>query len=253
VILRSNINFPTLNGENFPIIAGLLRMSTKYKLNRPRCAILDRLRLEWPSSLSKYDAKVASASNRACPPVEGAAVIEDVSMHPASVISLLRECDYNSPDLLAPLFYSLSTFIPQFISLPIGHSIAALSTADTGRFIVGLNKLRCLHTASSQCPVSAVIHPPPGADSRQSILCQYDLLRYWHNIAGPRLFDVKREMCHPIDDWGILFHQARADGIGSNARAGEAICNDCKGKVLNHIALTREKIWDALPGLFGLN
>jgi hypothetical protein len=67
------------------------------------------------------------------------------------------------------------------------------------------------------------------------------------------LFDVEGQMCHPIDDWGKLFHMARVDGIGGNAAmAGEALCSDCKGKILIHIGLTRQKMWDALPELFGL-
>jgi len=248
-----HIDFPTLNVENFPKVAGLLRMCTKYKLNRPRATILDRLRSEWPSTLLKHDAKVASTVNRVDPPAEGSNLREHTTLHPAGVIALLRECDYSSPDLLAPLFYSLSTIIFQFTLPPTGHNISALSIADTERFIIGLNKLRSLHIASSQCPVYAVIHPPPGTDSRQSILCQYELLRYWNNIAGPRLFDAKALMCHPIEDWGTLYQVARADGIGGNAgMAGEALCNDCKGAVLNHIALTRQKMWDMLPELFGL-
>jgi len=248
-----HIDFPTLNTENFPKVAALLRMSTKYKLNRPRAVILDCLRSEWPSTLLKHDAKTTSTAKHVDPAAEGASTGEDTVLHPAGVISLLRECDYSSPDLLAPLFYSLSTIISQFTLPPTGHNISALSTADTERFIIGLNKLRSLHIASSQCPVYAVIHPPPAADTHQSILCQYELLRYWHNIAWPRLFDAEVQMCHPIEDWRVLCQVARADGIGGNVgMAGEALCNDCKVSVLNHIGLTRQKMWNALPELFGL-
>ena len=245
------VDFSTLNAENFPTAAALLRMSTKYKLNRPRGAMLELLRSEWPSTLPKYDAKAALAPRCVNPPAEES---KDLGIHPAGVISLLRECDYNSPDLLIPLFYSLSTRIFKFSLPPTGHNISALSPADTERFIIGLNKLRNLHAANSQCPVYVVIHPPPEKDSRQSILCQYELLRYWHNTVGPQLFDMKDQMCHPIDDWGKVSRTARADGIsGKVGMAGESLCIGCKVKVLDHIVLTRQRIWNALPELFGLN
>jgi len=213
--------------------------------------MLNLLRSEWPSTLPTYDAKAAKRVN---PPAEEPAVTEDFGMHPAGVIALLRECDYNGPDLLVPLFYSLSTFISKFTLPPTGYNISALSIADTERFIIGVNKLRSLHAASSQCPVYAVVHSQPDTDARESILCQYGLLGYWHNIAGPRLFDLKDQMCHPIDDWGKLSQIARTGGIGrSTGVSGEALCTGCKAKVLNHIELTRQKMWDALPELFGFN
>jgi len=217
--------------------------------------MLELLRSEWPSTLPKYDAKAALAPpRRVNPPAEESVFKGDLGIHPAGVISLLRECDYDSPDLLTPLFYSLSTCISNFSLPPTGHNISALSAADTERFIIGLNKLRSLHTASSQCPVYAVVHPPPDKDSRQAIICQYELLRYWHNTVGPQLLDPKTQMCHPIDDWGKVSQTAKTDGISGNAgMAGESLCSSCKMKILNHIGHTRQRIWNALPELFGFN
>lgn len=228
-------------------MSALLRTCTKYKLHRPKGAILDFLRSELPCTLVNYDANIAKGVN---PRADGAAAItENTGVHPAKMISLLRECDYSSPDLLVPLFYSLTTYIPQFTAPPDGRTIAALSMADTERFIIGLNKLRCFNAASGQCPVYTVVHPPPDSDSRQSVLCQYELLRFWHNVVGPRLFDVKDQMCHPIDDWGKLSQMARD---GNMSMAG-SLCSDCKGKVMLHIVHTRQKIWDTLPELFGFS
>jgi len=233
------------------MLAGLLRMSTKYKLERPRAAILDWLRLQWPSTLPKYEEKMASMSKRVGPSTEAR-----LDLHPASIITLLHECDYDSPDLLVPLFYHLSTLITQFTSPPTGHNISALSPADTERFIIGVNKLRSLHTASSQCPVYTVVHA--ATDSQQAVLCQYELLRYWHNIVGPRLFDVKTQMCQPIEDWGELCRIARVDGIapwvGPQGDTGSnGMCKECKAAVLEHMDLTRQKMWGSLGELFGFD
>lgn len=65
---------------------------------------------------------------------------------------------------------------------------------------------------------------------------------------------MKDQMCHPIDDWRKVSQTARADGISGNVgMAGELLCSGCKVKVLNHMEQTRQRIWSALPELFGLN
>lgn len=239
------------------MLAGLLRMSTKYNLERPRAAILDWLRLQWPSTLSKHDEKTASMSKRVEPPTEAPVTVPDVDLHPASIIALLRSCNYDSADLLIPLFYHLSTLIAQFTSPPTGHNISSLSLADTERFIVGLNKLRSIHTARSQCPVYTIRTSHPVADSQQSILCQYELLRYWHNAIGLQLFEAKAQMCRPIEDWGELCRVARVEGVAPWQGAGNAgnngMCKECKGAVLHHMDTTRQKIWDSLGEVFGFN
>lgn len=226
-------------------------MSTKYELIRPRAVILDCLRSEWPYLLSNYDTKATSATKGVDPLAWNPNVAED-NIHPAGVISLLRECDYNSPDLLAPLFYSLSTLASKFILPPTGHNISGINAADNEHLIIGIHMLRCLHVSSSQAPVHvvAVVRPQPDNDSHRSILCLYELLRYWHFIARPVLFDT---MCDPILNWAIMIRVASASGIGENVgKAGEALCNNCKRAVLTYISVTRQKIWDLLPEVFGL-
>lgn len=225
-------------------------MSTKYKLDRTRATILDWLRLQWPSTLAKHDEKIASMFKRVRSSTE-VPTIETV--HPASIISLLRECGYNSSDLLAPLFYDLSTLITQFASPPTGHNLSSLSPADIERFIIGVNKLRSLHAACSQCPEYVVIHP--AADKQQSILCQYELLRYWHNVAAPRLFDAKTQMSQPVEEWGEFCRVAKINGVAPLAGAGEnaGMCRECKKAVLHHIDITRRKLWDSMSELFDLH
>ncbi|KAF7972727.1 hypothetical protein HWV62_17192 [Athelia sp. TMB] len=133
------VDTEVLTIETFPKIAGLLRICTKYDIQRPRIAILDRLRIEWPIALNKHDAKCEELARRLREP--GAAA-EDLIVHPAAVIALLRDCGYSGVDLLSPLFYDLSSRVWQ-IGTPItGHHFAPLEPEDIERFTIGLNALR---------------------------------------------------------------------------------------------------------------
>jgi hypothetical protein len=105
--------------ETFPALAGLLRITTKYQIQRPHAAIIEKLQSHWPSSLEKHDEKQATLRKHLLQKQQqqGAAVAENLVIHSASVISLLRECNYTSPDLLTPLFYDLSPQVWQFEAL----------------------------------------------------------------------------------------------------------------------------------------
>ena len=93
--------------ETFLALAGLLRIITKYQIQHPRAAIIGKLRSHWPSPLEKHDEKQATLRKQQ--QQQGAAIAENLVVHSASVISLLRKRNYTSPDLLTPLFYDLST------------------------------------------------------------------------------------------------------------------------------------------------
>ncbi|TFY76497.1 hypothetical protein EWM64_g7515, partial [Hericium alpestre] len=51
------VDFPQLTIENFPIVAGILRLSTKYRLERLRADMIARLKQEWPYALEQHIAK----------------------------------------------------------------------------------------------------------------------------------------------------------------------------------------------------
>lgn len=212
-------------------------MSTKYKVHRPRAALLDRLREEWPSTLSKHDIRTARLYS--C----GASTI-----HPARVISLLRECDYTSADLLTPLYYDLSNITQHFSSSPFENSLSLLSEVELQRFIVGLSSLRSAHVSNSLCPVHVAINDTL-TDPKHSAVCQYELMRSWHNVAIPKLFDLSTQMCKPIESWGVLIKIFIGGGIGNG---GVRICKACELAVVNHAASTRQKLWDGLTDIFGL-
>ncbi|OSC99302.1 hypothetical protein PYCCODRAFT_1373396, partial [Trametes coccinea BRFM310] len=52
-----HVGVQDLTVETFPTLATVLRMATKYKINRPCADILARIRAEWPATLAQHDAK----------------------------------------------------------------------------------------------------------------------------------------------------------------------------------------------------
>jgi hypothetical protein len=49
----------TLTVESFPALAGLLRITMKYQIQRPRAAIIESLKIQWPSFLEKHQKQAA--------------------------------------------------------------------------------------------------------------------------------------------------------------------------------------------------
>ena len=241
--------------ESFSTVAGLLRIVTKYQIQRPRTAIIEWLQIQWPSSLEKHDEKQAAVRER---PIqqqhqEGDDVAENFIVHPAGVIGLLRECNYNNPELLTPLFYDLSTKVWQFEAPFTGYHITPLSSADKERLIVGINKLRSLQIQAFVCPtVTCLRHPP--TEQRRLLACQTELLKMWHNVASAWM--VKdNDHCQPVEDWAGMVAMIRtACNMAAAARDAQkdALCASCCNSVVATVEQSRRTIWNSLTGLFSL-
>lgn len=168
------ISFPTLTIENFPLLSSLLRMCTKYEIERPRQDIIARIEAEWPPDLAAHDALVDAQRHRyalahphAPPP---AFVYDDTAAHPASVLALLRACGHTSARTLAPLFYALSQLTPRFAprgspggAPALGFNLAPLGHADVERLVIGLARLRDEHAGLCAYALAPVPHALCGA------------------------------------------------------------------------------------------
>ncbi|KII91784.1 hypothetical protein PLICRDRAFT_173585 [Plicaturopsis crispa FD-325 SS-3] len=227
-----------LTVETFPALAGLLRMSTKYQVLRPRDAILDRLRAEWPASLPAHDARKTAASAARLANTSGALIF-----HPADVLALLRDCGYTSPDLLAPLFYDLSAGTWQFGRPATGYHLTPLSPADIERFIGGVNALRAEQIAIATPPVD-VIH----AQHKQrgdAAGCLLGATHHWGYTLSPWFRSRANAMCTPIEDYGAIVQALRAV-------AEQRVCPACHTNIIAHVANARQRLWDMISELFHL-
>ncbi|KXN80743.1 hypothetical protein AN958_08102 [Leucoagaricus sp. SymC.cos] len=98
--------FPRAN--DFPAIAAVLRLATKYMVEPLRIRCLHRLHLDWPPSLQGWDQREAAATDES-----GRYLPRDTCPHPILVIHLALEMGV--PTILPAAFYDLSRYGPSKI------------------------------------------------------------------------------------------------------------------------------------------
>lgn len=248
LIVCRYVDAEVLTVESFPRIAGLLRICTKYDVQRPRTAILERMRAEWPIALEKHDAKVEDLYRRLRTP---GSVAEDLIVHPSAVIALLRDCGYAGADLLTPLFYDLSTRIWQ-IGAPIGHHFAPLSPVDLERFIIGLNALRNYQMVSCMCPATALLNHNQDLTLYQAVdrnVCAAEASRLWTNIVGGKIAQQLDLQCDPINEWKAFPSAFKAQLPPARA---SPLCNGCRFRLPAVAEETRRTMWESMPAFFKL-
>ncbi|CCM04494.1 uncharacterized protein FIBRA_06674 [Fibroporia radiculosa] len=253
------IDFPELTVENFTVLSGIFRMSSKYKIDRPRTDIIDRIQQEWPCLLEQHDAKYEAFRKRyeqtsshisqggqlvPNPHYDfavAAAAGEDIVVHPASVIALLREGGCNTPSILAPLFYALSCDTWQFGGPAVGHHIAPLALTDIERFIVGLERLRATHAAY------AVQGPTFGIPASHVPVCSPGIRSYWAEVSKALLQRTTGSR-RPIEDWKDVIAIANQEG-GFTAYG---VCPECSAAAIRNMKSIRQQLWRQLPTFFQL-
>lgn len=235
-------------------------MTSKYKVGRPCDDILARIRAEWPATLVLHDAKEDELRarlsriyggankppgyqhpNQGPPPPEPAAQEEDAIVHPASVISLLRECGYHDKDVLFPLFYALSCTTWQFGGPSLGHNLAPLSSADVERLVVGTERLRTAHISFAVVVPEFAISPthPPH-------FCTLGVMQLWPSMLQLVLPPARRHS-RPIEDWRDIIP------VATHGHTQYHVCALCARSVSSKIEAIRQSLWASLPGYFELS
>lgn len=255
------------------MVATVLRMATKYKIERPCKDIIASIREQWPASLSRHDARdrIPTAAmpvhdkapapglahhnedvqqpaagpsrhrNAPHPPPRAPSPHEDLIVHPASVINLLRSCNQTSRSLLFPLFYALSCTTWQFGGPALGHHLAPLPLADMERLVVGIERLRAKHAALAVCmppfePVKTTIPPH---------FCLAGAAQLWGYLTNALLGSGSASH-DPLEEWKEMTRLVWAQHI----RYG--VCGECAKEVVGQIEANRRCLWDLLPRYFEL-
>jgi len=245
------VDVPQLTVENFPTLSALLRMSVKYQLDRPRPDIIRRIQEEWPVDLHSHDQKRAAFSAQlaqSCAANAAQHAQEDIIIHPASVIALLRECEYDAPDLFSPLFYALSRTTWQFAGQAAGHHLAPMTYADIERFIIGVERLRSEHAYFAvNCPSVATLGPRVHAHEQ---VCWPHIRTFWTALSVSLLSGASGNgIKQPIEDWLAYIQLAKTSGYWPNAWK---ICPDCGSAVLREMESRRIALWSHLGAHFDL-
>src|ERR1700761_6949149 len=100
--------FKSPGADDFPVVAAVLRLSTKYLVERLRQRCLARLVLDWPSTVTAWDAREQAATDAV-----GHYVPRVPCPHPILIIDLALEL--NLPFLLPAAIYDLARYGPSRI------------------------------------------------------------------------------------------------------------------------------------------
>ncbi|KAI0059933.1 hypothetical protein BV25DRAFT_1859661 [Artomyces pyxidatus] len=222
------VDFPSITAINFPLVSSLLRMSAKYRVPRLHDDLVARLRTAWPPTLPEHLAQWARAQAELLKPGR-----EDLIVHPAAVIALLRASACADTALLAALFYDLSRRVWQLGPPFTGHHLGPLAHADVERLVFGVARLR-----AEQAAVAAVRPATPHPACATAVGALWD-------GPGRALVNAANQMAQPVEDLDV-FRLAAAAYLRQH---GCAACSEAVGRYLGEL---QQKMWDGMPAAFGL-
>ncbi|ETW77388.1 hypothetical protein HETIRDRAFT_454697 [Heterobasidion irregulare TC 32-1] len=142
---------------------------------------------------------------------------EDLIVHPAAVIALLRSINYADNALLSALFYDLNRRTQQ-LGGAYGHHLASLSEADIGRLMS----------------------------------CHALVSGFWHSPAGQRcLLNMQDLISQPVENWELVKGQVQ----GTLALPGlslTGLCSTCRAEMVKYVGQQQATLWGSLSRHFDL-
>ncbi|KAJ4473103.1 hypothetical protein J3R30DRAFT_3296710 [Lentinula aciculospora] len=247
---------------HFARLAAVSRLSTKYIVPHLLQQCLERLKLDWPSTLGGWDAREDEALSP-----KGSYSPRQFTPHPVLVIDLAIELGLN--DILPSAFYDLARYGPSKImyGTPGIRSILVSPNQDP-RFVCLSNQLLVRTLQGRELGQQFLINflashletrqPSPGCWYRSSSdpgkphLCvqgfhqmYIDIYRCIGGVAIGRDADPLFTLSQGME------RLKRPDKIeGERVRA--LMCGPCKVEFLSDCAKGRETAWELIPEWFGL-
>ncbi|OBZ65309.1 hypothetical protein A0H81_14762 [Grifola frondosa] len=262
--LYDGLYFQKPAASDFPVIASVLRLSTKYLIEHLRQCCLVRLERDWPSTLLGWDQREKLASD------DGRYNPRDCFAHPVLVIQLAQELHIDT--VLPSAFYDLSRYGPRkIVSGVISPPPAPLPNVDSApsgdALIVRLNQqdlsATFLGRESGQRYLASFIeneltgrplsancankHDEGGRDCLESFyFIMLNVLRSVGGIATGRDADPLFTLVQAVE---MLSRTDFSDGV---RQCGLKMCPSCKADFTKSVSKAREQVWEQIPGWFGL-
>ncbi|KII85914.1 hypothetical protein PLICRDRAFT_144628 [Plicaturopsis crispa FD-325 SS-3] len=253
------------NGEDdFRIVSGILRLSSKYLVDNLRAKALAHISIAWPDTLKGWDTR------------EDVARVHDVSgctphryPSPIDVINLAHEV--NAPSLLPAAFYDLSRYTfsqileshlpssPTSASFPSSTpspppSMGALSPPDFAKVALGkeashnaiitLIQAMGAHRPRPRSQIHACRSSLDGGTCVSAAACRKDFGELVELATQHYLCDRERGCSDPL-------YVAEELGQLKSAELGSE-CKACARDLESWASKEREKVWKLLPGWFRL-
>ena len=198
----------------FDAIAGILRLSNKYDIPPIRRRCIHELRRHFPCTLAAFDATILNA-----PPLS--------TLMPTKAIILAREC--NALDILPCAFYLLCQAETEaFLDI-----LTLLPQQEIRTCLLGRERLRVvLETAT----LSFALNPNPSPTCTDRAGCRPNGLEFLSAAISQRIH--------------AGFYALEKNNV--DKMLNDHLCYICtEDRIFAHIR-GREKVWNELPGYFGL-
>ncbi|KAF8882017.1 hypothetical protein BD779DRAFT_1675193 [Infundibulicybe gibba] len=216
--LYDGMYFLAPRARDFPALAGVLRLSTKYLVEPLRALCLVHLHRDWPTSLSAWDAREGAATDPS-----GRYVPRETCAHPVLAITLALEHGISS--LLPAALYDLSRYGPSKIMAGASPPASPLE--------------------------SSPLRPQPDHLSRE-FLCRTlrgreAAQRFIATFLSTKLHGRAQAMgC----TGGEML--TRTDFSDGEKQCGLRICAECRDEFAGVVKHAREEVWRLIPEWFGL-
>ncbi|KAH7914875.1 hypothetical protein BJ138DRAFT_1055900, partial [Hygrophoropsis aurantiaca] len=275
IALYDGLYFQKSRANDFPAIAGVLRLSSKYFIEHLRLRCITRLELDWPSTLLGWDQREQEATYEL-----GRYVPRDAYPHPILVVNLALELGLD--EFLSSAFYDLSRYGPSkilagtrvpppaFVSpdpscsqapsesskaaTDSAHPAICLSIDDLFRTFRGREQSQLyihtfLETALRDRPSPNCMNTgkPTAAHCFESFyFIQLNVLRSVGGIAYGRDADPLFTLVQAME---MLERTDFSDGV---KQCGLKMCIVCKAEFADSVRKARMEVWGKIPGWFGL-
>ncbi|KAF7298524.1 BTB domain-containing protein [Mycena indigotica] len=264
--LYDGLYFSIPHAHDFPIIASVLRCSTKYLVEHLRQRCMARLEVEWPTTLAGWDSREQAATDAL-----GHYAPRTSCAHPILLIDLAVEL--NLPFLLPAAMYDLARYGPSKIysgtTVPaLTSSIPTTLDADSPLSTMNLPEAFLVATfrgreaaqhylanfvsteLEGRSPAAECLYlteDPPSRRCRESFyFITLNVLRSVGGIACGRDADPLFTLVQAMD---ML---SRTDFSDGQKQCGLKMCHVCKLDFAKTAQTAREEVWQLLPSWFGL-
>ncbi|KAJ7029766.1 hypothetical protein C8F04DRAFT_1115814 [Mycena alexandri] len=260
--LYDGLYFQTLRANDFPAVAAVLRLSTKYLVEHLCQHCMTRLNIDWPSTLVGWDQREQAATDSlghytpraSCP-------------HPILVIDLALDLGLSS--LLPAAMYDLARYGPSKImagtpapplSFPSECAAARKPTTLSPRLLIASYRGReaaqryladfVIKELQGRAPAPDCMYLEEDIPSRMCRESFYfimlNVLRSVGGIACGRDADPLFTLVQAMD---ML---SRTDFSDGHRQCGLRLCHPCKVDFANSATRAREEVWRLLPTWFEL-
>lgn len=252
-------NFGNNDQDDFRIVSGVLRLSTKYIIDSLREKAIAHLSMAWPSTLKGWEARedIGRSYEMATGTSSG-----HLYPSPIEVITLAREVD--APCLLPAAFYDLcryplsQVFEPNEDEPLYSPTQQGLSAFDIQRLCLGKEAVHysitsliqamgsSQHIRNAQSHASHLTHirkTSAGGICVSAAACRKDFSELVDLATQHYLFDRERGFSDPL---------YVADELGQLKSTEFSECKACAKSLESWAAREREKIWKMIPIWFRL-